>query len=278
MINVSRSLNNGKASKIDARLCKDQMISNARFHAVAKGHSKKTPQHIIKGATVWPRGEPIPNSDPRYNLELQHGAYPIVYDTKTGRNINETIAPDTGFIIYDWGVADNSARVDFGIKTFLGIGWKCFGPELLKACDCDRLRTVLREPQSNESSPVVHPVLFWTPFTIAPEGGERHILNALEPIVKRGRKTTILMRKVPEHLEWTVCCLGMVVSTIYVPLRKPLLGGDVQEEGGILLTVTKDSLVPELISPLQIKLGDHPVAVPVKTRVPKEGPKRNDEC
>jgi hypothetical protein len=132
----------------------------------------------------------------------------------------------------------------------VGVGWIFFRTDLLAAVDMDLLRTVLTADFQITAEGREGGLTFSDPFLVMPEQRETHPLTKIEPVVVRKGQTTILIREVEDTLEWSVACLGHLVGIVSVPVKAPLIRGDVRPKGGIRLVVGRDQLKPELVPPI----------------------------
>ena len=133
----------------------------------------------------------------------------------------------------------------------MAFGWKFFRADLLAAIDADLLRKLLTanfalSPERGEGN-----IGYANPFLIKPEYRDAHPLKKIEPVLVRKGLTTILVREYDQTLEWSVACLGYQVGSVWVPLRAPLLRGDVQPGGGVRLVIGRDRLEPQLVAPIE---------------------------
>jgi len=225
------------------------MVQFGRRDANARGHSRKIPVATINDARAWKSDALWYESEGRYNLEIPKGGPPKIYDRKAGRILPPGMMADTGFIVPELKI-DHVARLRFTVKTLVGVGWKFFRTDLLAAVDMDLLRTVLTADFQITAEGREGGLTFSDPFLVMPEQRETHLLTKIEPVVVRKGQTTILIREVENALEWSVACLGYLVGTVSVPVKAPLIGGDVRPRGGIRLIIGRDQLKPELVPPI----------------------------
>jgi hypothetical protein len=183
-----------------------------------------------------------------------------VYDRKAGNHV--PYISGSGFIVPEWKI-DHPARLQFTVKTLLGIGWKHFSGDFLTAVDLDLLRWVLtadfrsrtdRRERTTADVPKEGTLIYVDPFLVPPEQHEIHPLTKIESALIRKDQTAILIRELDGMLEWSVACLGYLVGSVRVCLHSPLIGGDVRPRGGIRLVVRRDRLQRELVGPNRIRL------------------------
>jgi hypothetical protein len=250
VIRASRELNSKFGSAIDGPLSNDAMVQFGRRDTDARGHSGKKPVAVIQGARAWKRGDPWGKGETRYRLEIPKGGPPTILDTKSRALLPPSILSHTGFVVPEWKI-DHVARLKFTVKTLLGIGWKFFQTDLLAAIDMDQLRGLLTtnfalSPERGEGN-----IGYANPFLIKPEYRDTHPLKKIEPALVRKGLTTILIRECDETLEWSIACLGYLIGSVWVPLRAPLLRGDVQPRGGLRLVIGRHRLEPQLVAPIE---------------------------
>jgi len=250
VIRVSRELNSKFGATIDGPIANDAMVLFGRRDADSRGHSGKKPVAVIKGARAWKRGDPLGEGETRYRLEIPASGSPTILDTKSRAQLSPSILANTGFVVPDWKI-DHVARLRFTVKTLLGVGWKFFQTDLLSAINVDQLRALLTadlalSPERGEGS-----FGYADPFLIKPEHRDTHPLKKIEPALIRKGLTTILIREYDQTLEWSIACLGHLVGSVWVPLRAPLLRGDVQPRGGLRLVIGRNHLEPQLVAPIE---------------------------
>ena len=256
MIRSSRHLNSTFGTTIDSRVVHDSMVQFGRRDANARGHSGKKPVARIPNASAWRPDQLWGQWDTRYTLEIPKAGVLRVYDRKAGKHV--PYLSGSGFIVPKWKI-DHPARLQFTVKTLLGIGWKHFGADFLTAVDLDLLRWVLKSDfrsttDSRERRAAEVPkegtLIYVDPFLVPPEQREIHPLTKIESALIQKDQTAILIRELDGVLEWSVACLGHLVGSVRVCLRAPLIGGDVRPRGGIRLVVRRDRLQSELIAPI----------------------------
>ena len=253
VIRASRELNS-RLAKIDARVGRDGMIQFGRRDADARGHSRKKPVPRVTGARIWKPGDPWGKGETRYNLDFDRNGPPLVYDTKAGKHI--AYPENGGFDVPQWNI-DHVARLQFTVKTFLGMGWKLFGTDFLNAVDVDPLRQVLtRDFHTTESReadysdrPADGKLLFMNPFLVRPD--QRELYAKFEHVMVRKDQTTMLIRELDGVLEWSIACVGYLVGSIRVRAQgKRALLPDVGQGRACLLTVAPDRLQREVVGPI----------------------------
>ncbi len=249
VIRACRALNSAFGTTIDARIATDPMVQFGRRDANARGRSGKKPLAIINGARAWRPGDPWGEGETRYRLEIPGGGPPKILDTKSRTYLPPSILSETGFVVPSWNI-DHVARLRFTIKTLLGVGWKFFRTDLLTAIDVEPLRQILTTECGLSPQPREGGLGYANLFLIRPEHRDTHPLNKIEPALVRKGLTTILIREYDQTLEWSIACLGYLVGSVWVPLRAPLLRGDVQSKGGLRLVIRRDRLEPELVPPI----------------------------
>jgi hypothetical protein len=180
-----------------------------------------------------------------------------VYDRKAGKHV--PCLSGSGFIVPEWKI-DHPARLQFTVKTLLGIGWKHFSGDFLTAVNLDLLRWVLTSDfrsttdsreRTTADVPEEGSLIYVDPFLVPPDQREIHPLTKIESALIRKDQTAILIRELDGMLEWSVACLGYLVGSVRVCLRAPLIGGDVRPRGGIRLVVRRDRLQRELVGPIE---------------------------
>jgi hypothetical protein len=257
MIRASRDLNSTLGTTIDARIVHDSMVQFGRRDADARGHSGKKPVARIPNASAWRPDRLWGQWDTRYTLEIPKDGLLRVYDRKAGNHV--PYLSESGFIVPEWKI-DHPARLQFTVKTLLGIGWKHFSGDFLTAVDLDLLRGVLtadfrsrtdRRKRTTADVPKEGTLIYVDPFLVPPEQHEIHPLTNIESALIRKDQTAILIRELDGMLEWSVACLGYLVGSVRVCLHAPLIGGDVRPRGAIRLVVRRDHLQRELVGPIE---------------------------
>ncbi len=247
VVRVARDLNSRFAHTIDAPITRDPMVQFGRRDAEAKGHSRKKPRAIWKGARAWKEGEPWGAGAARFNIEFPEVGAPKIYDTKSGKFISSNVLADTGFIIPNLQF-DHVARLKFTLKTMIGVCWKMFRTDFLEAVDIELLRNILIADIEISATEREGGITYSDPFLIAASEREAHPLTKIEKIVVCKGETTMLIRELDGAVEWTVSCLGYLIGSVRVPIARSLVSRDVHPNGGIKLTVRRDRLGPELVA------------------------------
>jgi hypothetical protein len=250
IIPAARELNSKFGSAIDGPISNDAMVQFGRRDAKARGHSGKRPVATINGARAWKRGEPWGEGETRYRLEIPKEGPPKIFDTKSRTFSPPSVLADTGFVVPNWRI-DHVARLRFTIKTLLGVGWKFFQTDLLAAIDVDQLRALLTASLGLSPEPGKVKIGYANPFLVKPEDREVHPLTKIEPALIRKGETAILMREYDDTFEWSIACFGYLIGSIWVPLRAPLLKGDIRSKGGLRLVVRRDSLERQPVAPIE---------------------------
>ena len=229
------------------------MVQFGRRDADARGHSGRKHVPRIPNARSWRPGQPWGEGDTRYTVEIPKGGLLRVYDRKAGKHV--PYPSGTGFVVPRWNI-DHAARLQFTVKTLLGIGWKVFGCDLLAAVDLELLRWVLTSDfqvttDNRECATADFPkegrLIYVNPFLVPSEQREIHPLTKIEPVLVRKGQTTLLIRQLDDSLEWSVACLGYVVGSVRVRLRVPLIKGGVHPGGGMRLVIHRDRLQSEVV-------------------------------
>lgn len=247
VIRASIRLNSHFATRIDGPVADDPLIIFGRRDARARGHSRKDPLPRLRGARAWKRGEALPGGEARYTVEIPGSGQAKVWDRRAGAYLRGDVFKDTAFFIEDWKI-DHLARLRFAVKTLVGVGWKLFHTDLLDSLDMDFLRAIL-SPDTDPEASVSGRLTFSDPVLATQDPEEQRALKDLEQALVREKITTILMREFDGDLEWSVACVGHLVGTIRVPVKVPLLRGDVKPRGGIRLEIMREGLRPVLVEP-----------------------------
>lgn len=251
VIRASIALNSHFA-KLEARVGRDDMIQFGRRDAGVRGHSRKKHVPRLERAKIWKPDEPLQAGETRYNLDIDRGGPPIVYDTKTGKHIPHP--GNSGFVVPKMNI-DHVARLQFTVKTLLGMGWKLFGTDFLSAVDVDPLRKVVtaefqtRQPREVDylDRPTEGGLIFLTPFLVRPDQRELYAASFERPMIRKDR-STMLIREEDGVLEWSIACVGYLVGSIRVRIaRSRNLLRDVREGQGRLIIVTPGRLEYELV-------------------------------
>lgn len=241
VIRCSQQVNSRLGHEIDGKLANDPIVMFGRRDADARGNSGKQPRAILRRTTAWKRGQPF-QPQPRYNIEVPAGGQPAkVYDTRTGKHLPSSVFADTGFH-FNLAV-DSNLRLKFVAKSLLGLGWKLFGPRFLSTEPIDSLRCLIGTRK--ESSIKLY---YADPFSLTNDPA-REAFKILEEKLVRTNRTTILMRYTEFGLEWSVNCVGYFIGSLIYPTKQILLSSDIQRNAGLLLTVTRDSLLSEPVEP-----------------------------
>jgi hypothetical protein len=136
---------------------------------------------------------------------------------------------------------------------------------MLQGLDVSSIRRVLFSDISPSAIHSFTDVRLWLPSAENKKG--KHIATLVEPVLTYGRRSTVLLRRVDQYLEWSVAVAGATVGAIYVQAAPGFLSSDIREEGGIRLTFTKDRMIPELIDPLRYKPPGEAISSVIKTAV-----------
>jgi hypothetical protein len=242
VIRVARSLNSRVATEIDGPIANDPMIMFGRRDANARGHSRKHPIPSWRGARSWKKGEPWGVGDTRYRLEFPKDGARVV-DTKTREVLPQSAFSDAGFVVEHLQI-NHAARFKFTLKTLLGVGWKLFQGDLLRAIDTDQIRAALFGSVGFAENPSPGGIGYLDDFMTKDEAKRAWITAISEKLVVKGR-TTILAREAEGAIDWSIACFGYTVGTVRVPLLHPLLQGELGANRALRLVIGQHAFEPE---------------------------------
>lgn len=79
---------------------------------------------------------------------------------------------------------------------------------------------------------------------------DERVIRSIEKALVQEETTTILVREFEAIIEWSVACVGYMVGSVRMKLRRPLLREDVEPYGGIRLEIRREGLRRTILKPI----------------------------
>lgn len=249
LIRADKSWNSNFGSQIEERIAHDPLVSFGVRETQSRGHGNQIKNPRWKGAVRWTPDMPLRTGIGSFELKFPQGAT-FAIDCNTGTMTRCGQFGEPAFVIWDLQI-DHIARLKFTLKTLLGIGWKFFQEDFLKAVDVAFIRRALTNRIALREGATEGWLSFSDGFLEKSAEG-RAMEKRLQKILVRRDKTSVMLREQNGKLNWSIACLGYFVGSVWLPLTKSLLGGDLSNGNGLLLVFNKTAFDAEVVPSYEI--------------------------
>jgi hypothetical protein len=244
-VRACKSINAKFNQEIDAPISNDPIVMFGRRDGKMFGQHGTSPVPKLNNARAWRKGDAWRSGEPRYRLEHPGGPSRVL-DVKSRQYLPDSVFHDTAFAVEL--EVNHPAQCKFLLKSFVGMSWKLFGPDLLECIDVDVIRKVIGAIPSADDEKARQTDIYYASSTLARTEAEQNAIAKLQKIVVQYPQTRMLLSETQNRLGWAVACAGVLLGHVSIPIQRKMLGGEINDENGFLLTLGRGSFSAEIVS------------------------------